>query len=137
MNNDITYEDLYTFLNCLEVSPCWGWMNSNATWRQRTTERAYQLNNALQDLVANNTFENMTVVYVDYLPNVLDYWTANGGEIWQLIEPVDGFHPNQIANALSTAITWNLTLEQYPQLIPNVNPHNEEIQKIFGDQGGY
>jgi len=29
----ITYEQVYDFLNCLEISPCAGWMNSNETIR--------------------------------------------------------------------------------------------------------
>jgi len=33
----VTYETLYDYLNCLEISPCWGWMNSNATIREMTT----------------------------------------------------------------------------------------------------
>ena len=35
-----------------------------------------------------------------YFPNpivdILHEWVAKGGEAWQLIEPVDGFHPNQV-----------------------------------------
>ena len=30
------------------------------------------------------------------LPSVLDEWTKQGGEDWQLLEPVDGFHSNQV-----------------------------------------
>lgn len=26
---NITYSNLYEFLNCLKISPCWGWLNSN------------------------------------------------------------------------------------------------------------
>jgi acyloxyacyl hydrolase len=33
LNNDITYEAFYDYLNCLDISPCAGWMNSNATIR--------------------------------------------------------------------------------------------------------
>jgi len=41
---DVTYAQFYDFFNCLEVSPCFGWMNSNATWRNLTSERAFELN---------------------------------------------------------------------------------------------
>ena len=27
----MTYSTFYDFLNCVGVSPCWGWMNSNET----------------------------------------------------------------------------------------------------------
>jgi len=36
----VTYTDVYDYLNCLGISPCWGWMNSNDTVRAYTTERA-------------------------------------------------------------------------------------------------
>ena len=26
---NVKYESVYNFLNCLEISPCWGWLNSN------------------------------------------------------------------------------------------------------------
>ena len=32
----ITYEAMYDYLNCLGISPCAGWMNSNATIRNNT-----------------------------------------------------------------------------------------------------
>ncbi len=28
-NKDVPYSAMYDFLNCLEISPCMGWMNSN------------------------------------------------------------------------------------------------------------
>ena len=43
LNQDVTYTDLYDYLNCLQVSPCYGWMNSNATMRELTTQRAMEL----------------------------------------------------------------------------------------------
>jgi len=30
----VGYPDVYNYLNCMNLSPCWGWMNSNATVRQ-------------------------------------------------------------------------------------------------------
>eukprot|EP00919_Chromeraceae_sp_WS-2016_P064663 GHVR01153159.1.p1 GENE.GHVR01153159.1~~GHVR01153159.1.p1 ORF type:complete len:105 (-),score=3.74 GHVR01153159.1:1615-1929(-) len=37
---NVTYSTVYDFLNCLKISPCWGWLNSNDTVRKFTTERA-------------------------------------------------------------------------------------------------
>jgi len=31
-----TYEHVYDFLNCVQVSPCWGWTNNNETARNLT-----------------------------------------------------------------------------------------------------
>lgn len=30
---NVTYRTVYDFLNCLKISPCWGWLNSNDTVR--------------------------------------------------------------------------------------------------------
>lgn len=38
LNQDVKYKDVYTYLNCLQISPCTGWMNSNATLRDLTSE---------------------------------------------------------------------------------------------------
>jgi hypothetical protein len=43
------------------------------------------------------TFKNFDVAYYDYpLGEVVDMWVAKGGQPWELIEPIDGFHPNQV-----------------------------------------
>ena len=138
LHNDVTYSTMYDYLNCLDISPCFGWLNSNKTWRDFTTKRAMQLNTALKALVANETFQNFKAYYFE--PPVqlaFKYWEEQGGEPWQLIEPVDGFHPNQIANELNTMISWQLYRNYTPEVIPPVNPHNHLIEAKFGDQGGY
>lgn len=30
-------------------------------------------------------------------PIVVEEWQRRGGQPWQLIEPVDGFHPNEVS----------------------------------------
>lgn len=60
-----------------------------------------------------------------------------GGEIWQLIEPIDGFHMNQYANALLADEIWSTLTTKYPHWIGEINPFNDQIFKIFGDQNGY
>lgn len=138
LRNDVTYADFYAYLNCLGVSPCWGWMNTNETWRNVTTEHAMLLNKQLQQLAETEVFENFKVQYSTYdIQAAAEIWAKTGGELWQLIEPVDGFHANQIGNALGTQVFWNKINEQHPSWLPAVNPHNADIQKKFGDQGGY
>ena len=138
LHKDVTYAMLYDYLNCLELSPCFGWMNSNATWRNLTTERAFQLNAALKELIAKETFTNLRVHYIDSpIALVFERWEASGGEPWQLIEPVDGFHPNQQTNFLLTGVTWELMRNNTPWMIPPTNPNNAKIEAKFGDQGGY
>ena len=138
LHNDVTYSQVYDYLNCLDVSPCFGWLNSNETWRNLTSERAFELNDALKALVANETFDNFKAYYFDPpVGRVFKYWEERGGEPWQLIEPVDGFHPSQLANELTTVISWQLYRNYTPEVIPPVNPYNDLIAKQFGDQGGY
>jgi len=55
----------------------------------------------------------------------------------ELIEPVDGFHMNQIANALAADEFWNILMTQRPDWVGPINPNNGDIEKIFGNQGGY
>lgn len=135
---DVTYAQLYDYLNCLQVSPCFGWMNSNETWRNITTERAMQLNEALKSLISNTTYKNLKVVYMNKtVEEVFRRWEAEGGKMSDLIEPVDGFHPNQQANALTANVTWEMIEKTYPEIIPPINPFNNLIEKKFKDQGGY
>ena len=53
-HHDITFSDVYAYLNCLEISPCSGWMNSNATLRNATTARAVELSEVCEDISLNN-----------------------------------------------------------------------------------
>jgi len=60
-----------------------------------------------------------------------------GGETWQLIEPIDGFHPSQIANGLIGAYFWEQLSQENPTFLGPLNPNNERIKSLFGNQGGY
>ncbi|XP_056010482.1 acyloxyacyl hydrolase-like isoform X2 [Ostrea edulis] len=40
LRNDVTYSEFYDYFNCLEISPCLGWMNTNATVREITTKES-------------------------------------------------------------------------------------------------
>eukprot|EP01100_Stratorugosa_tubuloviscum_P002210 TRINITY_DN1504_c0_g3_i1.p1 TRINITY_DN1504_c0_g3~~TRINITY_DN1504_c0_g3_i1.p1 ORF type:complete len:593 (-),score=260.92 TRINITY_DN1504_c0_g3_i1:118-1896(-) len=136
---DVTYTNLYDYLNCLQISPCFGWMNSNETWRNLTTERAMELNQVYTEIINERTYKHFDMTYFDTpIQEIIDEYAEMGGEIWQLIEPVDGFHPSQIANALLADYIWNeISTPPYSYLVPPVNPHNSKIDQIFGDQGGY
>ena len=136
LNNDVTYAQIYDYLNCLEVSPCFGWLNSNETWRNLTSERAFQLNDAFEKLVATETFTNFKAYYFDPpIAEVFQRWVKQGGKPKDIIEPVDGFHPSQVGQALNT----DVFLEKVEKLgiFPPTNPYNDKIAQKFGDQGGY
>ena len=137
-NNDVTYAQFYHYMNCLEISPCFGWLNTNETWRNITTEHAFRLNDALRDLVANETFENLTVHYSNVsFHQVVQDWKDKGDPAWQLLEPVDGFHPSQQGQTLFAGLYWDSLQKEVPHLLPPVNPNNQKIENKFGDQGGY
>ena len=68
---------------------------------------------------------------------MFDKWISQGGQPWQLLEPVDGFHMNQIANALAADTIWDLINQLKPDWLGPVNPYNDKISQIFGNQGGY
>ena len=67
----------------------------------------------------------------------METWQAMGGENWQLIEPIDGFHLNQNGNYLIGDIYWDILQKEHPDWLGPDNVNNEKIKKIFGDQGGY
>ena len=142
LRNDVTYAQFYDYFNCLQISPCFGWMNSNETWRNRTTERAMQLNEAFRNLVKNETFRNFKAYYFDPpTTKAFERWEKQGGKPWELIEPVDGFHPNQEGNAINSQIMFelfeNYEKENNVKIVPQRNPNNDKIRKKFGDQGGH
>jgi len=134
----VPYNQVYSYLNCLEISPCWGWMNENETVRNYTSARAAQLSLVYNDIISGHKYLNFDMDYYPYpFAEVEDIWHKRGGETWQLIEACDGFHPNQIANSIQAQILWDKLVKDHADWIGPVNPHNSEIQKQFGDQGGH
>jgi acyloxyacyl hydrolase len=114
-------------------------MISNATTRAATDQQAADLNQVYLDIVASGvTYNNFDFVYQPF-PDVpiMTQWIANGGQAWQLIEPVDGFHPNQIFHSLLADYFWNYLTTNKSEWIGPENPNNALIQQLFGDQGGY
>ena len=48
--NDATYPDFYKYLDCLQVSPCAGWMSADPEIRNMTSERAANLSAVYEDI---------------------------------------------------------------------------------------
>ena len=138
INKDLTYEQVYQWFNCMEIGPCHGWMSSNSTLRKITTEKAEELSRVLLKL---SLHEKFTRFDVHYMPNpfekVIQEWVAKGGQIWQLIEPVDSLHPTQVAQNLIAKSFWQYLEENIPHVLGPTNPKNPDIRKLFGDQGGH
>ena len=62
----VPYSDVYDFLNCLQINPCWGWLNSNETVRKFATERAQNLSKVYQKILEERTFKNFDSQYYDF-----------------------------------------------------------------------
>ncbi|KAM5303449.1 acyloxyacyl hydrolase isoform 1-T1 [Glossophaga mutica] len=138
LNADVTYRQFYAFLSCLQVSPCHGWMSSNSTLRALTAERAEQLSNTLKKIAATEKFPNFDLFYLDFdFREITKKWQQRGGQPWQLIEPVDGFHPNEVALQLLADGLWDKVQLQWPEVLGKENPFNPQIEQVFGDQGGH
>ncbi|XP_013376729.1 PREDICTED: acyloxyacyl hydrolase isoform X2 [Chinchilla lanigera] len=138
LNKDVTYAQVFSFLSCLQINPCHGWMSSNKTLRTLTSERAQQLSSTLKKISTREKFTNFDLLYMDFaFKEVTEEWQRRGGQPWQLIEPVDGFHPNEVALSLSAEIFWKKAELQWPQILGKENPFNSQIEQVFGDQGGH
>lgn len=140
LRDDVTYSQFYNFMNCLHVSACYGWMNTNETIRNLTSERAFQLTAVLKNIAETraSAYDNFDLFYFDCpMHQVIEDWKAKGGQVYELIEPSDGFHPNLMAERLIADYSWKLLETKAPHILGKENPHNKEIEKLFKDQGGY
>lgn len=135
-----TYAQFYDYLNCLDVNPCWGWLNTNATVRNLTTEHAMRLNQIYPKIIKERqgTYKNFKMHYVFAdMQEEIKKWVAKGGKPSDLIEKVDGFHPSTLGNMLIAQALWSRLLNEVPDALGPVNPNNAAIKAIFGDQGGH
>ncbi|KAJ3435799.1 acyloxyacyl hydrolase [Anaeramoeba flamelloides] len=138
IGHDITYSHLYDYLNCVGASPCRMWMTSNKTHRDAADAHSIILNQAYFDIIQDYKPKNFELGYLKFpLKQVEEYFKENNMDFSTTIEPVDGFHPSQIGQYYMGTYLWEDLKNKYPDFIPPENPNNEEIEKIFGDQGGY
>jgi len=134
----VTYKVVYDYLNCLNASPCWVWMNSNSTVRETGQKRADELSAVYNQIIGNYTFKTFDMAYYDFpFLGIWSEWQKRGGQLYQLLEPIDGFHPSSIANYLMAEYMFAAILKDHPTFIGLQNPNNDQIKKLFGDQGGY
>ena len=72
----------------------------------------------------------------DVTAEVIQEWEAGGGEAWQLIEPVDGFHPNQVRSH-SSVVSRSAARRQhreYDQLFDFVH-RERDVRAVLGADG--
>ena len=86
-------------------------MNSNQTMRAITSKHAKKLNNILKSLAEKQKFDKFDIYYIENpFKAVLDQWVKNGGEIFELIEPVDSLHPTQVKHISNTI--WTIKVDK-------------------------
>ena len=71
-----------------------------------------------------------------FAPN-LQQWEQEGHQCWQMFEWIGGGHPSQVAQMLNAEGLWAIMKEKWPETLGEVNPNNDKIEALFGDQGGY
>ncbi|CAE1288958.1 AOAH [Acanthosepion pharaonis] len=131
--NDVTYKDFFDYFDCLQFSFLFFLSLSPIL------QRANQLSDVLAEIVKNhNNFKNFRLHFIGQLfVQVMEYWRKKGGADWQIIEPADGFHDNQLGQQLTAKIIWDDIEKNFPEILGPVNPNNKKIKQIFGDQNGY
>merc|ERR1712000_434127 len=111
----VPYKQLYDYLNCLGISPCYVWMNSNSTIRDAGSARAAELSAALEKIARAGGHANFDI---DYTPcPVEEAIKRYKGPTSDLIEPVDGFHPSQTSMALIAEVVWEFLEKSHPSWI--------------------
>jgi acyloxyacyl hydrolase len=64
---NVKYDQVYDFLNCLKISPCAGWLNSNHTIRLQTSAWAKKLSNVYKEILGSGIeFKNYDYAYYDF-----------------------------------------------------------------------
>ena len=54
-----------------------------------------------------------------------------------MFEAIGGGHPSTTSQILMAEAVWTELEANYPDVLGPVNPNNDEIERLFGDQGGY
>lgn len=129
-----SYKLVYDWMNCLQVSPCFGWLNSNADIRRQSTEHAKKLNDQYRKIAAQSStlFKNISYLFyaADYQKLFADYGKS-GLPVANLIEKVDGFHPSQAGNAAMAIEFFGWLEREHPEAIGAVNPFNAQLDEQF------
>ncbi|RUS87947.1 hypothetical protein EGW08_004302 [Elysia chlorotica] len=126
----VTYADFYDFMNCLQISPCSGWLNTNSTIRDLTAQRARELNDVLREIAKKyqHRYPNFTIHFFE---SPMDRGEAPFTTIESFV-----IISTKYAQALLAKELWK-DLKKYPDVVGPVNENNDLIHELFGDQGGY
>jgi hypothetical protein len=128
-----TYDGFYDFMNCLEINPCWGWLNSDEVVRKNTTAIAHSLNAQYVTIEAEQDFKNFKLIHFSppWVEMFQAYAASGVGPTTNLIEKGDGFHPSQAANNIFATTFFEWLEKEHPEALGPVNPHNADIDAMF------
>lgn len=123
---EITYDQMYDFLNCLQISPCPGWLNTNATVREETTKAAKRLSKVYQEIIDEGIhFANFDMQYYDFpTEQMFERMYLENKAPTDMIERCDGFHPSGLFHSYLADWLWLQIGTQHPEWIGPENPHN-------------
>merc|ERR1711879_160457 len=133
---NVKFRDFYDFMDCLEISPCRGWLQTNATLRELHSERARELSQSAKAVVRDfPKWENFGVEYYDFdLAKMSDMWIKRGGKnVQDIIDPFDGFHPSQVGMSMQAEYMWEELLQDREDIIGRKNPNNQVIEELFDE----
>jgi len=89
----VPFPAVYDFLGCNECSPCLGWLNSNSSFRDATSQRAAELSAVYGKIIAANSTRytrfDMYEFNVDWKKFISNYTDA-GGRAFDLIVRASG-----------------------------------------------
>jgi len=132
------FNDFYDYLNCVGIDLCENYLTSNLTHILETAAKAEALNQVYREIFSNYTAKNYDFVHYEFPTEIIiNNWKSMGGDPFDLISHVDGFHPSQNFNMLLGDYLWQNIMRDHPEWVDKVNPNNDRIKQLFGDQGGY
>ena len=113
-------------------------MTPNETARILTDKRAQELNGVYKKIIDEKPYNNFKMAFKPFpIPEIEAKWKLIGKPLSDFVEPVDGFHPSQEAQSAMADDIWEWLEKEHPEALGDINPHNDLIEMLFGDQGGY
>ena len=93
----------------------------------------------LRDVASNHSYDHFDLTFLEYplSEDTVRAWEAEGRDGKDLFEAVGGGHPSTNSQILMAEALWAELEANHTGVLGPVNPNNDEIERLFGDQGGY
>jgi hypothetical protein len=100
------------------------------------TNIAHQLSKVYDKIISEKQYKSFNMLYHDFpLNSIVQDYVKSGIKPKDLVEPFDGFHPSQIGQSLIAKGLYEWLEKEHSDVLGPINPHNELIEKLFGEQG--